>query len=196
MNKSQAAADIVRHALPIVPFEGWSRETLEQAAVSAGYKKEDVVRLFPGGAIDAVDEFSRLGDANMLAALQSRDLSTMKIRERIAAAVRVRIEMHDTHREALRKAVAMHTLPFYLNRGLRTLYETVDAMWRAAGDTATDFNFYTKRLLLAGVYSSTLLYWLDDKSQGGKASWEFLARRIDNVMQIQKLKGSLFRRRA
>lgn len=192
MDKQKAASDIVAAALPIVPFEGWSLAALEQAAEKSGYAKSDVIRVFPGGAIDAVDFFSRLGDAQMLEALKNQALDKMKIRERIAAAVKARIGAHETHREALRKAVAMHAMPFYASRGLRCLYDTMDAIWRACGDTATDFNFYTKRLMLAGVYTSTLLCWLDDKSAGHAESWAFLARRIEDVMKIEKIKGKLF----
>ncbi len=196
MNKQHAAAEIIAHALPIAPFEGWTVSALQQAAENAGYKKTDVIRVFPGGAIEAADMFSHLGDEKMLEALQNYSLDAMKIRDRIATAVRVRLSAHETHREALRKIAALHAMPFYAGHGLRCLYDTVDAIWRAAGDTSTDFNFYTKRLLLAGVYSSTLLYWLNDKSAGHAASWAFLGRRIENVMQIQKIKGKLFNRRA
>lgn len=193
MNKQQAAADIIAAALPIVPFEGWTMAALMQAAEKAGYKKTDALRVFPGGAIDAADVFSRLSDEQMLKDLQIYSLDTMKIRERIAAAVRIRINVHAPHREALRKAMALHAMPFYAARGLRCLYDTVDAIWRACGDTATDFNFYTKRLTLAGVYASTLLYWLDDKSARHTDSWAFLGRRIEDVMKIEKIKGKLFR---
>lgn len=191
MDKEKAAADIIAAALPIVPFEGWTMAALSQAAQDAGYKRTDVIRVFPGGAIDAADLFSRLSDARMLKELEGYSLETMKIRQRIATAVRIRISVHETHREALRKTVAMHAMPFYAARGLRCLYDTVDAVWRACGDTATDFNFYTKRLTLAGVYASTLLHWLDDKSAGHAESWDFLDRRIEDVMKIEKIKGEL-----
>ena len=93
--------------------------------------------------------------------------------------------------EATRRALALLSLPFHAGRGLKLLYRTVDAMWYAAGDTSTDFNFYTKRATLAGVYSSTLLYWLSDRSPGGEATWAFLDRRIDDVMKIEKLKSQV-----
>lgn len=196
MNKQQAAAEIIHHALPIVPFEGWNMPALQQAAVEAGYSKADVIRVFPGGAIEAADLFSRLSDAQMLETLQAHPLQEMKVRERIATAVKLRIGAQITHREAVRKTVALHALPIYALHGLRCLYDTVNAIWYAAGDTATDFNFYTKRLMLAGVYSSTLLYWLDDKSPDQENSWAFLERRIADVMKIEKAKGTLFKRRA
>jgi ubiquinone biosynthesis protein COQ9 len=108
----------------------------------------------------------------------------MKVRERIAAAVRLRLEAMAPHREAVRRTVALHMLPLYAHHGLRSLYATVDAVWRGIGDTSTDFNFYTKRLLLAGVLSSTTLFWLNDRSEGHQATWGFLERRIGEVLKI------------
>jgi ubiquinone biosynthesis protein COQ9 len=129
----------------------------------------------------------------MLDELARRDLAAMKVRERIAAAIRIRLTQQAPHREAVRRALSLEALPRHAPAALAALYRTVDAIWYAAGDTATDWNFYSKRLLLAGVYSSTLLIWLDDRSEGLAATWAFLDRRIDDVMQIQKLRGRLDR---
>jgi ubiquinone biosynthesis protein COQ9 len=188
MDKRQAAADILAAALPLVPFEGWNQQTLNKAALSAGYKKTDIIRVFPGGAIEAVDAFLHSSDLAMQEALQGYYLDTMKIRERITTAVRLKIEAVEPHREAVRKAIALQAMPFYCHHALKSLYRTVDAIWYAVGDRSTDFNFYSKRLLLAGVYSTTLLYWLDDKSAGHAGSWAFLDRRIEDVMKIEKAK--------
>jgi len=196
MDKQKAIADIIAAALPIIPFEGWSMPALEQAAEKSGYKKTDVIRVFPGGAIDAVDAFSALGDAALHEALKSYSLSTMKIRERIATAVRIRISLNDPYREAVRKAIAVHAMPFYALRGLRALYHTVDTIWREVGDISTDTSFFTKRMTLAAVYSSTLLHWLDDKSPDHKASWTFLDRRIEDIMKLGKITQRLLGRRA
>jgi ubiquinone biosynthesis protein COQ9 len=191
MDKIKASSDIINAALPLVPFEGWNQQTLSKAALAAGYRKTDAVRVFPGGAIDAVDAFSRMGDRQMLEALSNYHMDNMKIRARIAAAVRLRLELQAPHREAMRKAATMHSLPFYAHRGLRALYETVDNIWYAIGDTSTDFNFYSKRLTLAAVYSSTLLIWLDDHSPAYEVTWAFLDRRIENVMKIEKAKSKI-----
>lgn len=188
MDKIKTSTEIIAQALPLVPFDGWNISTLGKAAIAAGYKKTDVVRVFSGGAIDAVDAYSRLADEQMLEALANYHLDNMKIRERIATAVRLRLELQTVHREAIKRAVAIHSLPFYAHRGLRTLYETVDNIWFGIGDTSTDFNFYSKRLTLAAVYSSTLRIWLDDNSAGQEATWKFLDRRIEDVMNIEKAK--------
>jgi ubiquinone biosynthesis protein COQ9 len=191
MDKEKASLDIITSALPLVPFDGWNIKTLGQAALAAGYKKTDVVRVFSGGAIDAVDAYSRLCDRQMVDALSHYHLDDMKIRQRITNAVRLRLELQNHNREAVRRAAAMHSLPIYAHRGLRALYETVDNIWYAIGDNSTDFNFYSKRLTLAAVYGATLRMWLDDNSPGHEATWQFLDRRIEDVMKIEKAKHQL-----
>jgi ubiquinone biosynthesis protein COQ9 len=188
MDKQKAALAIIEKALPLVPFEGWTQQTLGKAALAAGYKKTDAIRVFPGGSIEAVDAFLRHSDEAMAEAMAGYHLENMKIRERIATAIRIKLEAFAPHREAVRKAVAMQAIPFHCHHALKSLYHTVDSIWYAIGDTSTDFNFYTKRLTLAGVYSTTLLYWLDDKSAGFENTWAFLDRRIADVMTIEKAK--------
>ncbi|MDE3015720.1 MAG: COQ9 family protein [Pseudomonadota bacterium] len=188
MDKQKAAADIIEKALPLVPFDGWSETTLESAAKAAGYLGTDAVRVFPGGGVEAAQWFLRAQDAQMLKEFHALGGEAMNIRRRIAALVRIRLSGMAAHREAVRKAVALLALPHHAPPALKGLYATVDAIWRAAGDASTDFNFYTKRLLLAGVYSSTLLVWLNDRSEGSKETWAFLDRRIENVMSIEKAK--------
>jgi len=191
MDKTKAAQQIIAHALKLVPFDGWNQATLQQAAIAAGYKKTDVIRVFPAGAPQAVEAYLHQCDEAMVAELKNYNLESMKIRERIALAVRLRLMQHAPHREATRRSLGLLALPFYAHRALKSLYATVDTIWYAIGDTSTDFNFYTKRATLAAVYSTTLLYWLDDKSPDFNNSWDFLARRIDNVMQFEKLKSKL-----
>ena len=182
---------VVTAMLPNVPFDGWT-ETCARDAAEAGLDV-DVRLLFPAGAIDMVTHYSDLSDRLMLLALAERDLPGMRIRDRIETGVRARLEQHAGEREAVRRAVAVTTMPHHAPAAIRSLYRTVDAIWRVAGDTATDFSFYSKRGLLAWVYSTTLLHWLDDDSEDHGETWEFLGRRIDDVMQIPKLKGRLQR---
>lgn len=188
MDKQKAARDILEKALPLVPFEGWNQQTLSLAAEQAGYKKTDAIRVFPGGAMDAIDAFLTHSDEEMETQLSTYHLDTMKIRERIATAIRLKITGFAPHREALRRALVIHAMPFNCTHALRSLYRTVDSVWYAIGDTSTDFNFYSKRLILAGVYFSTLLFWLDDRSPGFENTWAFLDRRIADVMTFEKAK--------
>ncbi|MDX2112177.1 MAG: COQ9 family protein [Alphaproteobacteria bacterium] len=188
MDKIKAARDFITHALPHVPFDGWSQTTLGKAAQDAGYKKTDSIRVFPNGAIQAVDTYFLLMDSRMLDALAHYHLDSMKIRQRATLCVRLWLEAQEGHKEALRRAIALQALPIYSSHALASLYHTVDEMWRAIGDNSTDFNFYTKRLLLGAVLSTTTIYWLNDSSAGHQASWEFLSRRIEDVMRIEKAK--------
>jgi ubiquinone biosynthesis protein COQ9 len=182
---------LLQAMLPHVPFDGWSARALNQAAHDAGLDSGVVLRAFPGGAADLLDFWVAETDAAMLRALESRDLAAMKVRDRVKLAVLTRLELAAMHREAVRRALALEALPQNAPRALKQLYRTVDAIWYAAGDTATDFNFYTKRMLLAGVYATTLLQWLDDKSEGFAATEAFLDRRLADVMRIQQAKGKL-----
>lgn len=174
-----------------VPFDGWTSKALAQAAKDCGYDAGLVARTFPDGAVEALDFWVAETDAAMLHALESRDLMAMKIRERVKTAVLTRLELVAPYREAVRRALTLEALPQHGPRALRQLYRTVDAIWYAAGDTATDFNFYTKRMLLAGVYAATLMHWLDDKSEGFASTAAFLDRRLGDVMRIQQAKGKL-----
>jgi ubiquinone biosynthesis protein COQ9 len=182
---------IARHAV----FDGWSAATLARAASEAGISEFEMRRHFPRGAVDVLDAFAANADARMLAELAAMpEFSGLKIRQKIAACVMVRLRQNLEHREAVRRAIGFYALPWNAPHGLNVLYRTVDAMWRAAGDTSTDYNFYTKRLLLAGVFQSTVAVWLDDADPALGDTEAFLHRRIENVMQIEKAKVGLRQR--
>ncbi len=171
-------------SLPIVPFEGWSERALLQAAAAIGVPAPQALNAFPGGAAEMIAFHSAEADARMLEALEREDMAALKVRERIALAVRTRLTQNEPNLEAVRRGLSYLAMPQHAALATRLLYRTVDAMWLAAGDRSTDYNFYSKRLLLAGVYSSTLLVWLDDGTQDKARTWAFLERRIDNVLMI------------
>ncbi|MHA1114091.1 MAG: COQ9 family protein [Alphaproteobacteria bacterium] len=175
--------------LPHIAFDGWGRKAMEAGARDAGYARTRLDLVFPGGARDVAGHFCGWGDRRMLDALDRVEMPGLKIRERIATAVRTRIEVVTPHREAVRVLLSFMALPSNVPLATACLYRSVDAMWRAVGDRSTDFNFYTKRALLSGVYSATVLYWLADDSEDFAASWGFLDRRIANVMTLQSLRG-------
>ena len=177
-------------ALPIIAFEGWTDHALEEAAHQAGLAAADVRRAFPVGAADALAYFTSRADGQMRKTLmQEYNLASMKIRERIATAVMVRLRQQLPHREAIRRGRAFYALPWHASAGLRTLWRTVDEIWHLAGDTATDWNYYSKRMILAQLYLTTLAVWLDDNSPDLSETEAFLRRRIDDVMQFEKLKA-------
>lgn len=188
MDKTQTAALILEKALPHVPFDGWTQAVLERACKDAELDGSAWFRVFPLGAVDALDAFAVATDQAMLDKLHTMSLEQIKIRERIAIAVRVRLTQLFPHREAVRRAVGFYLLPVHTHHGLRVLYRTVDDIWHAVGDNSTDFNFYSKRLILSAVYTSTLQIWLNDNSKDQQATWEFLNRRIENVMQFERAK--------
>ena len=171
-------------ALRHVPFDGWTWTALDAAARDLGLPAGEAQRLFPGGPQELIRSFSAQADRQMLEALEQMDLASMKVREKVAAGVRTRLEAVAAHREAVRSGLTFFALPPNAAAGLACLYRTVDAIWYAAGDTATDYNFYSKRALLGAVYSSTLLFWLNDKSEDYAATWAFLDRRISEVLQV------------
>lgn len=176
-------------ALPHAAFDGFTDAVLAKAGAESGVGTADLARLFEGGAIDLVTYFSHWADAGMQTRLAAMDLTTMKVRARIAACVLARLDTLEPHKEAARRAGALLALPTHAGLGLKLVYATVDAMWRAAGDTSTDFNFYTKRAILAGVYGATSVRWFNDTSTDYAATHDFLAARIDNVMQFEKFKA-------
>lgn len=188
---ARAREEIIAAALPNVPFDGWTPETLRQAAAAAGYDPLTALRVFPRGPVEAVEAWVALADRHMLAAFEASASSTMKTRERIAQAIRLRLENLAPHREAVRRALALLALPHNAPVAASLVWHTVDAIWYAAGDTATDFNYYTKRALLGGVYSATVFYWLDDKSEGCAETWKFLDRRLADVLRVPQTLGKL-----
>ena len=177
-------------ALDHVPFDGWSQTTLSAAIAEAGIDPVVADSLCPRGAVDLALHYHVRGDALMLKRLKDEDLSAMKFRDRIAAAVRFRLQAV-SDKEAVRRGAALFALPMYAADGVKAIWGTCDAIWDALGDTSEDVNWYSKRATLSAVYSATVLFWLGDTSEGDVRTWDFLDRRIDNVMQIEKLKAQV-----
>jgi ubiquinone biosynthesis protein COQ9 len=182
-------AMVLEAALPHATFDGFTDKVLEDAGKEAGLDKAGVARLFPEGPLALVEYYSHSVDAEMETRLAAMDLPAMKIRVRISEAVKTRLAILRRHKEAARRAAALLSLPMHAGLAAKLMYRTVDAMWRAAGDVSTDFNFYTKRGILAGVYGSTLVRWFADASPDEALTHEFLAARIENVMQFEKFKA-------
>ncbi len=174
-----------------VAFDGWGPSGVRAAVRDGTITAEEAALAFPGGALDMIEYHSIRADRRMVEELERRNVGALKVRDRITLAVRVRLEQNAGHREGVRRALAILALPINAPVAARLLYRTVDAIWYAAGDRSADFSFYTKRATLAAVYSSTVLYWLNDRSEGMSETWAFLDRRIADVMRFEKLKGRL-----
>lgn len=180
-------------ALPHVAFDGWNAAALRAGAAASGIPPEDVIRLFPGGAGEAVRLFSTRADRLMTEHMAAAALDGLGVSARVTMGVRRRIEVLEPNREAARRAAGFFAMPHNTALGVGCLSRTVNAIWRAAGDRSSDFSYYTKRATLAGVYGATLLYWLDDASEGSAQSWAFLDRRIHDTARIHRLRGRLQR---
>ena len=192
LEREEARDKIVSVIGSHIVFDGWSMKSLKAAAREAGLEASVVVRIFPKGVGEALTHYFRWGDKCMLATMSERDLGTMKTRERIGAAIRVRLHMF-SNREVMRRTLSTLALPMNTQIGLQATYHTVDAIWHSVGDTATDFSFYTKRALLAGVYTATLLYWLEDTSENGEDTHGFLERCLTNILQLTIVRPSFER---
>ena len=182
---------LIAAMLPHVVFDGWSEATLLAGARDAGIDPDIARVAFPGGAAQMIDAYTARADARLTESLLAQDIMSMKVRERIRRAVATRLEQASGEREAVRRALSVLAMPQNLRLAARTLWRTADTMWRAAGDTATDYNHYTKRAILGAVYSATLLVWLDDASEGDADTLAFLDRRIDGIMRFEKTKAKL-----
>ncbi|WP_343519617.1 COQ9 family protein [Sphingomonas sp.] len=179
------------HLAPNAAFDGWSATAVDAAADAIGADR-DVARLaVPGNAVDMIDLWFAHIDRRMAAALPPETLAAMKIRARITALVEARLDALAPDREALRRAVAILAMPQNAARAARLGWRSADTMWRLAGDTATDYNHYTKRTMLAGIYAATIAVFLNDASEGQAETRAFLARRIENIMQFEKAKAKL-----
>ena len=175
-------------------FDGWGDAARDMAADGVGIDR-DVARLaFSGGAVEMIDAWFAAIDRQMAADLPPEALAAMKIRARITALVEARLAIVAPNRESLRRARAILALPQHVARATRLGWRSVDLMWRLAGDTATDYNHYTKRTILLGVYAATTTVFLDDDSEGHAETRAFLARRIDGIMRFEKTKAAFTKR--
>ena len=180
-----------RMALPVgenAVFDGWTRAAVDTAADQLGVERAQARLAVPKDQAGKIDLYIRGVDRTLQEWFTPERLENLKIREKIRTIVWKRLEIMEPAREAVRRALSVLAMPQNVPTALKTGWRTADVMWRIAGDTSTDYNHYTKRLMLGGVYASTLLVWLDDQTPGFSETASFLDRRIDDVMKIEKLK--------
>ena len=169
-----------------VPFDGWTDDALRKTADGKNIKIADLMLAFPGGIPDALAYFAQWAEHGMLKKLSKHKLIQMRVRDRVALGVRLWLEVMAPYKEAVSAAVRGSYLPGRAAMGIKNLARICDTIWYEAGDHSTDFNYYTKRGLLGLVFASTLLYWLQDESDGYERTYEFLDARIENAMQMGK----------
>lgn len=179
---------LLEAAKPHVPFDGWTEATFRAAQAEAGISPGLAKAACPRGAVDLAVAFHEAGDWALEKRLFDEDLSALRYSEKVAAAVRFRIEAIED-KELARRGATLFALPQHAGEGARLIWGTADRIWIALGDTSQDVNWYSKRAILSGVYGATLLYWLGDETPAAEATWAFLDRRIEGVMQFEKLKA-------
>ncbi len=189
LDVNRARAELLAAITPHVPFDGWSEMSFAAAVSDLGMDPGLARVICPRGAIDLVVEYHRAGDRAMLARLDATDLSGLKFRERIAMAVRFRLETSDP--ELVRRGAALFALPQHAGTGSKLIWDSCDLIWWRLGDQSEDYNWYSKRMTLSAVYSTTALFWMGDDSEDHAETWAFLDRRIADVMQFEKVKGAL-----
>ncbi|HVY87077.1 MAG TPA: COQ9 family protein [Caulobacterales bacterium] len=193
---SQAPSDRFRARLleafpPHAAELGWTDAAVKAAAADVGLSEGEVALALPNGLVDLMDAFADRADQAMLTALSRLDLKSMRIRDKVTAAVRSRIEAQAPNKEAARAMTRALARPTRAPEGARLLWRTADRIWRALGDASTDGNFYSKRTILVGVLASTYARWFADESEDQADTWAFLDARIENVMQFEKFKARL-----
>lgn len=176
-------------------FDGWSEAAVRDAAVTVGVDPDAALFAFSGGAMDMIEAWVRSIDAAMQAALPAEQIAALKIRERIRTLVQFRLDAIAHQKEALRRALSIMAMPQNAARALAIGWRSADAMWRLAGDTATDYNHYTKRMMLGSIYAATLAVYVNDTSEGHGDTRDFLDRRIEGIMKFEKAKARLLRPR-
>lgn len=180
-------------ALPVgenAAFDGWNAKAVEAAAAQAGIDLAQARLAFPKSQAEMVDAYIQGVDAAMEAKFTPEKIAAMKVRDRIRRLIWFRLETMAPAREAVRTGLSILAMPQNLPLALKAGWRSADLMWRLAGDTATDYNHYTKRLILSGVYASTLLAWLDDRSEDWHETSAFLDRRLADVMRFEKWKAT------
>jgi len=174
--------------LELAATEGWSEQTLQKAAQTCGMADVMVWALFPEKEVDALRTWSNVLNTQLKARLHALDLDTMKVRTRIFWGVKMHLNLLEPHKKTAKSALRFLLSPSRALLATELLQATVHTIWSAAGDASTDYNFYSKRILLAGVYISTVLFWLRDASPEHLETNRFLEARINDVLKLQAFK--------
>ena len=182
--------ELLQEILPHVAFDGWSENSFRQACSDSGIDLSHAQLVCPRGALDLAVFFHILGDKKMLERIQDYDFLAQRFRDKVATAVRFRLESVED-KEAVRRAATLFALPQNAVIGAQLIWTTADAIWTGLGDSSMDVNWYTKRATLSMVYGSCVLFWLGDDSPDNTATLDFLDRRIENVMHFEKVKSNL-----
>lgn len=182
---------VLNAALPHVVFDGWSEATLQAAIADSGVDAGLARLAFPRGYLDLALAFHYDGDAQLAKAMAAADMSDLRYSQKIALGVKLRLQLAEEHREAVRRGTTLFALPTHSAEGAKAIWHTADTIWNALGDSSKDVNWYTKRATLSAVYSAAVLFWLGDETSRNEATDAFIDRRIDDVMKFEKFKATM-----
>jgi ubiquinone biosynthesis protein COQ9 len=181
---------VLEEFLKLCPLEGWSDETLKKACLSCKIDENFSHLVFENGALDVAEFFSRNIDDAMFKQIEALDLTQMKIRDKIKEAVKIRLNLNLSYKAAIKRMINFYYHPKNSANALKNCYKTADLIWRSIGDRSTDFNFYSKRVILGKIYIRALLCFIDDNSENNNKTWNLLDSEIEKVMKIGKIKNS------
>ena len=196
MDHIQVKFELIRAMVKHVPFDGWSLDALEQGAIDIGFEQKENIdtrmkiyrSLFKNGSIDFIDIFSEMIDLEVKTNYEKIDFKPERVPEKVKKIILIRLSLCQKYKEAIRSSIPITALPKNSKKSIGLLYRTCNSIWRIIGDKSTDFSFYTKRVSLAAVYSSTLFFWLNDTSKDQEETSLFLDRRLSDISKIPKLK--------
>ncbi|WP_237217374.1 COQ9 family protein [Falsiroseomonas oryziterrae] len=186
IERSEERDAAIRAALPHVAALGWTRAALSAGLRDLGLEPLEQDWLFPRGPVEAVEAWCDLADREMEEAARQEDIVSLRIPDRIRRVLMLRLERNEPHKEAIRRALALQSLPWNVPSALRTVARTADSMWAAAGDTSADLSWYTRRATLVPIYGATLAFWLQDDEPGFPATRAFLDRRLADLARLQR----------
>jgi len=198
-DNKQIRIEVIKAMLTHVPFDGWTWEAMEQGAIDIGYEKKKTSSerikifkdLFKNGSIDFIDIFSEIIDLEVKENYNSIEEKPERVPEKIKKIIMIRLNLCQKYKEAVRSSISLSAIPVNTKISINILYRTCNSIWRIVGDKSTDFSFYTRRISLAAVYTSTLLFWLNDKSKNSIETEFFLDRRLKDISKISSLKRPL-----
>ena len=199
LDNNQIKTNLVKAMLTHVPFDGWTWEAMEQGAIDLGFEKKKTSslrikifkELFKNGSIDFIDTFSKIIDLEVIENYNLVEPKPERVPEKIKKIIMTRLNLCHKYKEAVRSSISVTAIPVNSKISLNILYKTCNSIWRMAGDKSTDFSFYTRRISLAAVYTSTLLFWLNDNSNNNIETEFFLDRRLKDISKISSLKKPL-----
>ena len=199
LDTNQIRIDLIKAMLTHVPFDGWTWEAMEQGAIDLGFEKKKTSssrikifkELFKNGSIDFIDVFSEIIDLEVREKYNLMETKPERVPEKIKKIIMIRLNLCQKYKEAVRSSISLTAIPINAKASLNILYKTCNSIWRIAGDKSTDFSFYTRRISLAAVYTSTLLFWLNDDSTNNVETEFFLERRLKEINKISIFKKPL-----